>query len=65
MFGGQSTLKEFKRNFPEDLIAARVSYPDARIEEHDGRISLPPLIASSPKDQAGCNASKETQFIHR
>jgi hypothetical protein len=47
MFGGQSTLKEFKRKFPSDLIAARLAYPDARIEEHkDGflfRASLPPV----------------------
>lgn len=34
MFGGQSTLKEFKRKFPTDLAAARASYPDARLEEH-------------------------------
>jgi Plasmid encoded RepA protein len=34
MFGGQSSSKEFKRNFPQDLLAARTSYPDARIEEH-------------------------------
>jgi Plasmid encoded RepA protein len=33
MFGGQSTLKEFKRLFPDDIIAARVSYPEARVEE--------------------------------
>lgn len=33
MFGGTSTPKEFKRKFPTDLIAARVTYPDARIEE--------------------------------
>ena len=34
MFGGQSPLKAFKRDFPTDLIAARTSYPDAKIEEH-------------------------------
>ena len=34
MFGGLSTAKEFKRNFPTDLAAARASYPDARIEDH-------------------------------
>lgn len=47
MFGGQSTLKKFKQNFPHDLVAARVAYPDAKIEEHkDGylfRASLPPI----------------------
>jgi len=47
MFGGQSSLKEFKRLFPKDLIAARVSYPEARIEEDtEGfrfRYSLPPV----------------------
>ena len=47
MFGGQSTLKEFKRLFPEDIIAARVSYPEARVEEEtEGfrfRYSLPPI----------------------
>ena len=34
MFGGQSPLKAFKRDFPADLAAARASYPEARIEEH-------------------------------
>lgn len=47
MFGGQSTAKEFKRNFPNDLTAARVAYHDARIEEHEEgylfRASLPPI----------------------
>ena len=47
MFGGQSTLKEFKRLFPEDIVAARVSYPEARVEEEaEGfrfRLSLPPI----------------------
>jgi hypothetical protein len=47
MFGGQSPLKAFKRDFPKDLIAARIAYPDARIEEHkDGflfRASHPPV----------------------
>ena len=58
MFGGQSTLKEFKRLFPEDIVAARVSYPEARVEEEaEGfrfRRSLPPipktrLLVTSPK----------------
>ncbi len=47
MFGGQSTLKEFKRKFPADLIAARVAYHDARIDKHEEgylfRASLPPI----------------------
>ena len=47
MFGGQSTLKKFKQNFPADLAAARASYPEARIEEHgEGylfRNSTPPI----------------------
>jgi Plasmid encoded RepA protein len=51
MFGGQSTMKEFKRKFPADLRAARTSYPEARIEEHaEGyllRASPPPV----PKTQ--------------
>jgi hypothetical protein len=51
MFGGQSTMKEFKRKFPADLRAARMSYPEARIEEHkEGylfRASPPPV----PKTQ--------------
>jgi hypothetical protein len=34
MFGGMSSPKEFKRNFLNDLLAARTSYPAARIEEH-------------------------------
>jgi hypothetical protein len=47
MFGGESPLKLFKQVFPKDLIAARLAYPDARMEEHkDGflfRASLPPV----------------------
>ena len=33
-FGGQSSLRKFKENFPADLAAARASYPDARLENH-------------------------------
>jgi hypothetical protein len=51
MFGGQSPLKAFKRDFPADLLAARTCYPDAKIEEHpEGyffKASLPPI----PKTQ--------------
>jgi hypothetical protein len=51
MFGGQSVMKEFKRKFPADLTAARVSYPEARIEPHEEgylfRNSPPPV----PKTQ--------------
>jgi hypothetical protein len=51
MFGGESLLKAFKRDFPADLMAARTSYPDAKIEEHpEGYLfkkSLPPV----PKTQ--------------
>jgi hypothetical protein len=51
MFGGQSTRKKFKQNFPNDIRAARLSYPDARIEAHkEGylfRKSPPPV----PKTQ--------------
>jgi hypothetical protein len=47
MFGGQLNIYDFKKNFPKDLIAARLAYPDARIEEHkDGflfRASPPPV----------------------
>jgi hypothetical protein len=47
MFGALSTAKEFKRNFPADLAAARASYPGARIEDHkEGYLfcaSLPPV----------------------
>jgi Plasmid encoded RepA protein len=47
MFGGQSSPREFKRNFPQDLLAARLSYPDARMEEHkEGflfKASAPPV----------------------
>ena len=32
MFGGKSSLKEFKRKFPTDLLAARASYKEARLE---------------------------------
>jgi Plasmid encoded RepA protein len=34
LFGGESPLKAFKRDFPKDLRAARTSYPNAKIEEH-------------------------------
>jgi hypothetical protein len=47
MFGGELPLKHFKSKFPKDLIAARVSYPSARIEEHPEGFrfyrSLPPI----------------------
>jgi hypothetical protein len=47
MFGGQLNIYDFKKNFPKDLIAARLAYPDARMEEHkDGflfRASHPPV----------------------
>ena len=47
MFGGMSSKREFKRNFHNDLLAARASYPAARIEEHkDGYlfyVSDPPI----------------------
>jgi hypothetical protein len=47
MFGGQLNIYDFKKNFPKDLIAARLAYPDAHMEEHkDGflfRASLPPV----------------------
>jgi hypothetical protein len=33
MFGGQTTLKDFKYKFRQDLTAARMSYPGARADE--------------------------------
>ncbi len=51
MFGGQSTLKKFKQNFPHDIRAARLAYPDARIEAHkEGYLfrAFPPPV---PKTQ--------------
>jgi hypothetical protein len=51
MFGGELLLKHFKMKFPKDLMAARLAYPDARIEKHrEGylfRASPPPV----PKTQ--------------
>jgi hypothetical protein len=51
MFGGQSPPKAFKRDFPADLVAARTSYPDAKIEERSEgylfKASPPPV----PKTQ--------------
>jgi hypothetical protein len=51
MFGGQTTMKDFKYKFVQDLKAAQLSYPDARVEQHrDGylfRASSPPV----PKTQ--------------
>jgi hypothetical protein len=47
MFGGQTSMKDFKYKFPNDLKAAHMSYPDARIEQHhEGyvfRKSSPPI----------------------
>ena len=34
MFGGITPLRQFKRDFPADLAAARASYPEAHIETH-------------------------------
>jgi Plasmid encoded RepA protein len=34
LFGGESPIKAFKRDFPANLRAAQTCYPDARIEEH-------------------------------
>jgi hypothetical protein len=34
MFGGQCPRKVFKQVFPKDLMAARLAYPDARVEAH-------------------------------
>ena len=51
MFGGQCPRKLFKQVFPKDLMAARLAYPDTRIDAHkDGylfRASPPPV----PKTQ--------------
>jgi hypothetical protein len=47
MFGGQCPFKLFKQVFPNDLMAARLAYPDTRIEAHkEGylfRASPPPV----------------------
>lgn len=34
MFGGESPMKEFKRKFPQDLLAALSAYPGANVEEN-------------------------------
>jgi hypothetical protein len=51
MFGGQCPFREFKYKFHKDLLSARTSYPEARIEEHQEgylfRASHPPV----PKTQ--------------
>jgi Plasmid encoded RepA protein len=51
MFGGQCPFREFKYKFPKDLLAARTSYPEARMEAHEEgylfRASSPPV----PKTQ--------------
>jgi len=51
MFGGQSSKKEFKRNFPADIRAARLAYPDARIEEHKEGYLFRASPAPVPKTQ--------------
>ena len=47
MFGGRTAFRRFKQLFPEELTAARIAYPDARVElQKDGalfRTSLPPI----------------------
>jgi hypothetical protein len=51
MFGGECPKKLFKQIFPKDLAAAKLAYPEARVEAHrDGylfRKSPPPI----PKTQ--------------
>ena len=51
MFGGQSSLKAFKRDFPADILAARTCYPDARIEEHPEGYLFKASPAPVPKTQ--------------
>jgi Plasmid encoded RepA protein len=47
MFGGELTLKDFRKVFPRDLKAAHMSYTSAKIEEAEEgfifRHSLPPI----------------------
>ena len=53
MFGGRTAFRRFKQLFPEELTAARIAYPDARVElQKDGALfstSLPPI----PKTKVG------------
>ncbi len=53
MFGGKTAFRRFKQLFPEELTAARIAYPDARVElQKEGalfRASLPPI----PKTKGG------------
>jgi hypothetical protein len=51
MFGGQSTRKKFKQNFPHDLTATRLAYPDARIEPHKEGYLFRNSHAPVPKTQ--------------
>jgi Plasmid encoded RepA protein len=51
MFGGQSPLKAFKRDFPADLLAARTCYPDAKIEEHPEGYLFKASLPLIPKTQ--------------
>jgi hypothetical protein len=47
MFGGELAVKDFKKVFPNDLRAAQISYPGAKIEPHEEgfvfRASQPPV----------------------
>jgi hypothetical protein len=47
MFGGELVFRNFKIKFPQDLMAARMSYSAARIEETEEgfifRASPPPI----------------------
>jgi hypothetical protein len=47
MFGGELAVKDFKKVFPNDLRAAQISYPGAKIESHEEgfifRASQPPV----------------------
>ena len=52
-FRAEYAFRRFKQLFPEELTAARIAYPDARVElQKDGalfRTSLPPI----PKTTVG------------
>ena len=53
MFGGETTMKDFKYKFTQDMAAALLSYPGARIESHyDGHV-----FRASPPPVPGCEVA--------
>lgn len=64
-FGGQSSRKKFKQNFPADLAAARASYPAARLEDHKDGFLFYASPTPVPKTRAAVKKQGERQSYSR